>query len=631
MRRSGGQAARLECPTTRDVAVVRAVPGVALLMGVVAVCLIAVSLFDMEKLRDFLDRLTPDGEMKSLDQFSNALIVSSLRELAIMTAAIAVMLWAFKRRLVRFLANPSTTTAGAGYVRIAPVELVVASGVFVSWVVIATSALSLPLRGDEAHTFLAFASRSFWIAWSHYSAPNNHVLHSLLVHTAYLIGGWNLTVLRLPAFLAACVALPTLWWFVRQEHGWLAAALATALLATSPLYIEYAANARGYTLLILFFLLSLLCGRGLVRRPDANELWMLQALIISLGFLTTPLMVFPAAITMTWMLILRYREGDIVAFLPFACKTVLWSCITLAITLLLYTPVLVVSGVDALFNHPDMKGGAPRYASIGYFLISWIKWHGATPLWAEAALLVMIVMGTATPRLPTGYRGAFATAVMIGTSAVLLVKPVVLPPRMTIFLLSVMMILAGTGAAFLIEAVLGRLRGNAVVLDAARAVIVLLVLGGFAWWATRPGVAERFAVETGFSPTARALTASILHDLRSGDFVVVGSPACAPVEFYLRVAGRNFSRVASNTILSINKGTRTYQIEGVRSDTAGRGFLIVDQAAYNALLIQSRRLVMSRLDERTARRYLEGGGYDYQVVADLPGGKVYRFVVPTPD
>ena len=48
-------------------------------------------------------------------------------------------------------------------------------------------------------------------------------------------------------------------------------------------------------------------------------------------------------------------------------------------------------------------------------------------------------------------------AVVIGTTGVLLVKPVILPLRMTIFLLLAAMIMAGTGAAVLIEGVLSRL------------------------------------------------------------------------------------------------------------------------------------------------------------------------------
>lgn len=625
---------RSEWSMTREGSIRSAVLGIAILTSGVAVGLIVISLFDIETLRDFFDQMAPDGEMRYLDPLSNVQIRASLRELTIVTTATAVMLLMFRQRLVSFLAKPSTTTTKVGCSRIIPAELVVASVVFVTWAVLATSHLHLPLRFDETKTFLRAADRSFWILWTHYST-NSHMLHSFLLRIAYLVGDWNLTTLRMPAFLAACFALSALWSFVRQEHGWLAAALASALFATSPFFIEYATNARGYSLVTLFFLLSLLCGRRLVRRPDTNGLWMFQALVISLGFLTHFVMVFPVTITATWMLILRYREGGNAALRPFAGKMALWCCITLAITLLLYTPALMESGFHSLFNNPYVQTkpyGTEvwRYWSIGYLMVSWTKWHMATPLWAQAALLVMIAIGAATPRRPTGHRGTFVVAVVIGTCAVLLVKPGVLMPRATIYLLLASMIVVGTGAAFLIETVLGRLRGNVVMLDVARAVIVWLVLGGFAWWVTRPGVMERFAVETGFSPMAKALTSSILHDLQPGDFVIAGNRTIPQVLFYLRAAGFNPLRIADDSILSINKKTKTYQIKGTRSNTSGRGFLYVDQAAYNAVFNHRRPRPIGILDDRTACNHLEENGYNYQVVTDLPGGKIYQFIIPTP-
>ena len=95
--------------------------------------------------------------------------------------------------------------------------------------------------------------------------------------------------------------LPAVWWFMRREYGWLAAAFAAALAGTSPLFIEYATNARGYTLLTLLFMVTLLCGQGLVRRPDDHVRWGLFAAAAVLGFFTTPIMAFPVAIAAVWM------------------------------------------------------------------------------------------------------------------------------------------------------------------------------------------------------------------------------------------------------------------------------------------------------------------------------------------
>src|SRR3990172_4791582 len=114
--------------------------------------------------------------------------------------------------------------------------------------------LSQPMQHDEAYTFIAFASRPFWIAISDYSLPNNHVFHTLLVYLAYHLLGDQPWIIRLPAFLAGVAIIPLTYaaaaLFYNRKVGLLSAGLAAA----SPLLIDYSANARGYTLICAFTL-----------------------------------------------------------------------------------------------------------------------------------------------------------------------------------------------------------------------------------------------------------------------------------------------------------------------------------------------------------------------------------------
>ena len=146
---------------------------------------------------------------------------------------------------------------------------------------------------------------------------------------------------------------------------------------------------------------------------------------------------------------------------------------------------------------------------------SWIAWHAATPVWAQAALLLALAVGAMAPRRPSGHRGVLALAIVLGTGAVLLVKPVFLYHRHTMFLLLATMIVAGVGAACLVDAALARLQpkarlrlkahlrsspgaaGRRARREGLGALAVVLALGCFSWWATRPEVAEHFAWETG--------------------------------------------------------------------------------------------------------------------------------------
>ena len=76
------------------------------------------------------------------------------------------------------------------------------------------------------------------------------------------------------------------------------------------LFIEYATNGRGYTLTCLAFMVLLLCGQGIVRRPEDPVRWGLFAAVAALGLFTHPIMVFPAAVATAgpfYFLRRRYR------------------------------------------------------------------------------------------------------------------------------------------------------------------------------------------------------------------------------------------------------------------------------------------------------------------------------------
>lgn len=567
----------------------------------------------------FFDGLGPYGGV-TLAQLRTG---SEWLQAAVAAAVGAVALVAFRRRIAGCLAahpapcgeSPSPTV----------VELASATIVCVAGAALAMLNLDLPMRMDESQTVVEFASKSAWTALAEYKSNNNHILHSLLAWIAHKAGGWNPTALRAPAFAAACLTLPTLWWFVRREYGPLAAAFATALFATSPMFVEYASNARGYSLMGLLWTLSLCVGSVLVRQPDRRALWRLYAVLLALGHLTIPIMVFPAAITTAWMLLVRWRGGD--SLRPFAVRLAGWSGVALALTAALYAPAVVASGSDVALLHLPAGGGSWLNAQWIWLWLRrsvfgmWPFWHFATPAWALVAVFALAVAGVAAPRRPGGHRGLFPLAAFAGVAAVLLVKPVVPSPRMTLFQLQAAMIVSGAGAALLLESALaglgwsGRRRGRGV-----QAAAVLAVLACGMWWATRPGVAEWFADETGYSPGAPALFAEASRLVRTGDVVV----ACRPTgPFYLAATGRRVRVVAAD--LGLPTWCRAYAVgaEGratERIEEAERIFVIVDDAAYEASR-DPKDLVWS---SREMEEAFAAAGHRYEVVARSGLGVVYR-------
>ena len=510
--------------------------------------------------------------------------------------------------------------------------------VFAVCVGLAARNLDLPIRFDEAKNINQFAAKPVWTILSDYSRPT-HILHNLLLRAAHEFLGTSPAALRAPAFLAACLTLPAVWWFMRREYGWLAAAFAAALAGTSPLFIEYATNARGYTLLTLLFMVTLLCGQGLVRRPDDHVRGGLFAAAAGLGFFTTPIMAFPVAIAAVWMLLVRWREQGAAGIRPFAVNGALWCAAAVALTALLYAPVLTVSGVDALFFNDLLQSSKVGYPTLPINLLQkWVRWHAATPVWAQTVLLLALAVGAWRRRLPSRHRGLLVLAVVSGTAAVLLAKPVWLLDRHTIFLLLATMMVAGAGLAFLSEATFARFRLSAGVVgrwargEGLGALAVMLVLGCFSWWATRPGVAEHFAWETGWSPNASALAAAVDGVVSPGDYVLGAFPTIHPVVFHLRRLGRDVRKVRSAPVGEFglsgvsHRGRRIAAFRVGEAGSHARLYLVVDDEGNHGAGPALRRRMHAYQPLLSV-----DVGHGHEMIMDLPGAKVHRLRSPPAD
>ena len=618
--------------------------------------LAAASLADADAIRSAVDRFAPYGKAQRLYWLDDARIIAGLRMGAGTALALGAVLLTFRRPIARLLAAEPDAggrhAAGVGWL-----EATVAGCVFVTGAALAARNLDLPIRFDEAYTVTQFATRSIWTILSDYHQPNNHVLHTLLVRAAFELLGDSPAALRTPAFLAACLTLPAVWWFVRREHGWLAAAFATALLGTSPFFIEYATNARGYTLTGLAFMALLLCGQGLVRRPEDHVRWGLFAVVTALGMFTHPIMVFPAAIATAWVVLARWRETGVAGMRSLVVNGAVWGAVAVALTLLLYAPVLMVWGIDALLFNQDVRpknteGRSGLLAVLANVPRGWLGWHAATPIWAQGALLLALLVGTMAPRLPSGHRGVLALAVALGAGAVFVLYPVSLRLRGTFFLLLPAMIVAGAGAAFLTGAASARLRSKARLHSKAPlrsnvgvaggwlrgeglgAMAVLVVLGGFGWWATRPGVTEHFAWETGWSPNASALASAVDGELRPGDHVLGRFPTLRPVMFYLQGLGHDLSKIRTRRYPGLSRlrdawgGFSGFRVGGGGEELAApvRFHVVVDEAGDRS----AGPLSGSPIDTRRPPAFPPApeGGAGLEMVADLPGAKVYLLRLP---
>ena len=121
------------------------------------------------------------------------------------------------------------------------------------------------MRVDEAMSFIEFASKPLALGVSYYPAPNNHLFHTVLEHLSFVIFGEHEWALRLPAFLAGVLLIPAAYITARIHYGRNSGLIAATLVAVSSTLILYSTNARGYTLVCLFFLLLLSAAGFLVK------------------------------------------------------------------------------------------------------------------------------------------------------------------------------------------------------------------------------------------------------------------------------------------------------------------------------------------------------------------------------
>ena len=317
-----------------------------------------------------------------------------------------------------------------------------------------------------------------------YDEPNNHLFHSLLAHLATAVFGDGPLALRLPALLAGIALVPVVGLFARraaeaggareapvgeadvapagegpvgddaQVGGAQVAGLVAALfVAAAPPLIAYSANARGYSIALLLFVLQLRLSLGLgdpgpgsaePQRADSGRrpwTWVAWVACGALAIWTVPTAVMGVLFAAIWLLAMRVGHGRWRG----AVAPLLACAATGAVALALYAPVLGQRGFTVeRFTAPPIRQLATTLAH------AWTAGIAA-PLIAVAVLLALYGLarrprfGAATP-LAVGLLAVPVTIAVLGR----------VPPysRTYLFLLPVLAVLAGMGAARVAEQLL---------------------------------------------------------------------------------------------------------------------------------------------------------------------------------
>ena len=426
-----------------------------------------------------------------------------------------------------------------------------------------------PIAYDEAYTFIQYATRGVKHILADYSAPNNHIFHTLLVSISYMLFGDQTWVVRVPAFLAGTLCIPAAYFTARRLFNVEQALTAAALVALTPWFIDYSANGRGYTLIVLFSLLLANLGALLIQEQSRPAL-AAYAITAALGFYTIPIFLYPMAGVSLWVLASlltsrapeKGRANQVWIFIG--------TCLVSGILVLfLYSPVILFgTGLDSITSNEfvESRDGELFIENLRPRAVrTWESWMMGIGQPVQYLLLggflasMLFHRKIATQRLPLPVYLVLAIAIL------LVVQQVAPLARVWIYLEAFYLMFAGAGLAWLAGLLLRRLGTSPSTV--VPAVTLLLVIAVFIshYLDLRQSSANRDR-----SPEQYAAGFLATH-LQDGDRILAVAPVDIQTAYYLHMNGvssdvfyrRDHPEPVENVILLLRTGTRYNTPESV--------------------------------------------------------------------
>ena len=515
--------------------------GLALLACAAGVGLLAGrEVLSFKLVRFWLDRLSADG---SADAYTWEMHRTLLRPVGTGLLVLGVVLMAVRHRVAETIDTLAASTVELGRdlrdlprrlgQKERPAHWVALAAIVVTGIALRVTLLDWPMRYDESFTFLHYARYPLALGLTTYDAPNNHLLHTFLVHVAYRLFGDAPWALRLPAFVAGCLILPVGYLVARGFVGSAAALLATAPLATAMVMIEMSTNARGYPIVALVFLLLLGLGQYL-RRHDSVAGWVIFAVLGTIGAYTIPTMVYGFATVALWLL-LSALAGDLsVGRRPFLIRLTAAVVGAGVATAALYATILLQSDLATILASPTVATKVRRLSwsaflegNLAKVVDTWHRWTSDWPIVLRVALLAAFLVSVLRHARVSTARTPVWLAFLGASLPILLVQRVVPFSRVWGFLFPWFCFMAAGGTVY----VLGWLSG----LDRARVerVVVALALLLLAWeTVTFTRRAAQYAYAVANFPDAETVVRILKSRFEPGDRILVVGTFAVPFWYY---------------------------------------------------------------------------------------------------
>ncbi len=383
--------------------------------------------------------------------------------------------------------------------------------------------LNIPIRNDEAFTFLNYVSRPMLVTLSLYDTSNNHILFSVFANICTSLFGPEEWALRLPSFVAGILLIPGAFILARvlfKSSG--AGLLAAGLISGAPYLTEYAINARGYSFICLFTTIMLIATFFLIANHKSKIWSIVYILSAAAGFATMPIMAYPMAISLVWLTagcLAKNGRLDRDWFLQLAITVVA----IVALTLVWYSPSLVTGGWRTFLQIGIEKQGFHQWLTkiIPQAKKIYLATNGLLPAWAIPLTLLLVVIGGL--RVPLLFLSMAAVPLLLAIQSL---APFV---RVLLFLSLLLLVLIAAGSESVIAYFCKKkkqLNPSAVIAMAA-VLISLVQTSSLVLKDSPPDFDKTFRF-----PEAKTVV-QLLEDKISADTpIITGVPSDIPLIFY---------------------------------------------------------------------------------------------------
>ena len=380
------------------------------------------------------------------------------------------------------------------------------------------------MRYDEAWTFLHYASRPLFEGISNYSAPNNHIFHTALVHAVYLLFGNHPWLLRLPALVAGLAIIPATYFLGAALHGRATGLLAAGFATLSAPLIDYSVNARGYTMMTFFSTAAFAIAVRVMEEPGRRG-WVMLAICSILGFFTVPVMAYPYATLIIWMglcvLTANSRKVTLRNLLQL-------SLIVVVGTLILYIPMLIGGGWDFVSTNTTLahKSWKELIESLPDFLSHYHAFLGTSVPSILQALIAVGLGAVLVFRSRQHQRLRLLLPAAVCAPVLIVIAARNWPfPRILIYLVPLYAVIGCAGLVSLWSLSMSRWSAARSFGWAASLVGLLFLANGL--------VTDRDGYLSQELPNGDQIGAYIAANIRPGDAILAAASTDTPLEYYL--------------------------------------------------------------------------------------------------